>query len=64
LTGHRGPLLPFSVQIVPDRNSRYATHVNGLACCRKVLYRTLVIESHVTEGELDAGLDACERFRR
>src|SRR5713101_1599446 len=36
---------PFSIQIVPDRNSRYPILLKGLAGLGKVLYRTLVIFS-------------------
>jgi hypothetical protein len=37
-----GAVSPFSIQIVPDRNSRYPIPGKRLAAFRKVLYRTLV----------------------
>ena len=42
LTGCRGLILAISIQIVPDRTSRYPVHAKGLIRFRKVLYRTLV----------------------
>jgi hypothetical protein len=47
LTGCRGLILAISIQIVPDRTSRYPIHAKGLIRFRKVLYRTLVVQHHL-----------------
>src|SRR5450756_243587 len=47
LTGCRGLILAISIQIVPDRTSRYPVHAKGLIRFRKVLYRTLVVQHHL-----------------
>src|ERR1700681_4890571 len=41
-----GQILQFSIQIVPDRNSRYPILRKGLVPFRKVLYRTLVMSGY------------------